>query len=248
LVRVEVSAAGVAVDGRRATSDEAALTAALLQADGAVIDVEAKSDAPAALVLAALTVDAGPHAARRRLTWQDVRLDVSEHHSGISTNLEGPVPASIFSWRSDRATQLWSVSAGSDVTNLGPFEPVDSAAEPGAISNLTKACAPHGCRFVVELNDERLLDVLRVWQRITAAVGPSLGLQLNRPWPPLPLPAGEREALGALPPELIQDVVRLGFGSVKACYESGLGRDPNLKGKVSVREPRMTGGSQPSCS
>lgn len=234
-VRVEVYAAGVAVDGGKVGSDQAALKAALLQARGVVIDVQAKSDAPAALVLAALTLDAGPHVTRRLVSWQDVKLEVSEHHSATIRRFGDPIPASILSWRADRATQLWSVSAGPAVTNLGPFEPGDPKAEPAVIANLTKACAPSGCRFVVELREERLLDALRAWQRIVAAVGPRLGLQVSSAPSLPPPPKANHPDLGYLPPELIQSVVRIGFGRIRACYEVGLGRDPKLEGRVSVR-------------
>ena len=231
-VRVEVSAAGVAVDGGRVDSDQAALKAALVQAGSVVIDVQATSDAPAALVLAALTVDAGPHVARRLLSWQDVRVEVSEHHSATS-EFGQPIPASIFSWHANRATQLWSVSAGPAVTNFGPFEPGDPRAEPAVIASLNKACAPSGCRIVVELRDERLLDALRAWQRIVAAVDPRLGLQVISSPPPPRSP--NRQDLGHLPPEVIQSVVRIGFDRFKTCYEGGLDRDPKLEGRVSVR-------------
>ncbi len=233
-VRVEVSTAGVAVNGRAASSDRAALKATLEEVDGAAIDVQARSDAPAALVLAALTVDAGPHVTRRLLSWQDVRLDVSEHHSPSTTELGQAVPASIFSWHSGGTTQLWSVSTGPTVTNLGPFEPGDAQAEPAAISNLTNACAATGCRIVAELREEGLLDALRAWQHVIAAVGPRLGLEVKAP-PPPPPPNLERRAFGHLPPELIQRVIRLGFGRFKSCYEGGLARDPKLEGRVSVR-------------
>jgi hypothetical protein len=232
-VRVEVSAAGVAVDGGKVGSDQAALKAALLQAGGVVIDIHATSDAPADLVLAALTADAGRHVVQRLLRWQDVRVEVSEHHSAIIRKFGDPIPASILSWRAGRATQLWSVSAGPTLTNFGPFEPGDPKAEPAVIASLIKACAPSGCRIVAELRDERLLDALRAWQRIVEAVGPRLGLQVSSPPPPPRTPNGQD--LGYLPPEVIQSVVRLGFGRFRACYEGGLGRNPNLEGRVSVR-------------
>ena len=38
-----------------------------------------------------------------------------------------------------------------------------------------------------------------------------------------------------LPPELIQSVVRKAYGFFRGCYEQGLGRNPNLTGKVTAR-------------
>jgi hypothetical protein len=140
-VLVEVSAAGIAVDGVDVGSDQAALKAALLRAGGVLIDVRAKSDASAALVLAALTVDAGPQVARRRLRWQDVKLKVFEDQD-ITAKLRR---AAIFSWHSNGGSSLWSVSRRAVVTNLGPFKVGDPQAEPAVIANLTKACASSGC-------------------------------------------------------------------------------------------------------
>jgi Ca-activated chloride channel family protein len=38
-----------------------------------------------------------------------------------------------------------------------------------------------------------------------------------------------------LPPETIQAVVRARFDGIRACYEDGLSRNPNLTGRVAVR-------------
>lgn len=234
-LRVDISSAGVAVDGENVGSDQLDVKAALLKAGAGAIDVHAKPDASPALVLAALTLDAGPHVVRRLLSWQDVTLEVAEQRSSTRRNFGDPIPAAIFSWHANRATQLWSVSAGPAVTNLGPFEPGDQQAEPAAVSALGKACSASGCAIIVELREEHLLESLRAWQRIVAAVGPRLGLHVSSP-PPPPLPLNaEREALGRLPPALIQDVVRIGFPRFKGCYEGGLSRDPKLEGKVLVR-------------
>jgi hypothetical protein len=40
---------------------------------------------------------------------------------------------------------------------------------------------------------------------------------------------------GHMPPEVIQRVVRQNFGRMRMCYEQGLGRNPNLEGRVEVR-------------
>jgi hypothetical protein len=139
-LHVEISAAGVAVDGENVGADQAALKAALGQADVEAVDVEAEADAPPALVLAALTLKAGPRVTRRFLSWQDVKLAVLDRHRE-TRHAGDPEPASIFSWGAGRATQLWSISAGSAIANWGPYEPGDEKAEPAVLSNLTTACA-----------------------------------------------------------------------------------------------------------
>jgi len=40
---------------------------------------------------------------------------------------------------------------------------------------------------------------------------------------------------GRLPPEVIQRIVRGRYANFRSCYEQGLGRDPNLIGRVTVR-------------
>jgi len=46
---------------------------------------------------------------------------------------------------------------------------------------------------------------------------------------------GATSVSGRLPPEVIQRIVRQNFGRFRMCYEQGLGRNPNLEGRVAVR-------------
>jgi hypothetical protein len=46
---------------------------------------------------------------------------------------------------------------------------------------------------------------------------------------------GATTVSGRLPPEVIQRIVRQNYGRFRMCYEQGLGRNPNLQGRVSVR-------------
>jgi hypothetical protein len=45
---------------------------------------------------------------------------------------------------------------------------------------------------------------------------------------------GDRAVNGRIAPEIIQRVVRQHFGPFRKCYEAGLGRNPNLAGRVNV--------------
>jgi hypothetical protein len=234
-VRVEVDGAGIAVEGARVSSDPEALKSALRQAAGAELDVVAQPDAPPAQVVAALTVDAGPHVARRILSWQDVRVEISEHQAATSEQTGAPVPASIFAWRASppRATRLWSVSDGPTIKDLGPIALGEAKTESAIIASLKHACAPSGCRLVVELREESLLEVLRAWQRIVAAVSPRFGLHVSSA--PSLARSRDGQAVEHLPPAMIQAVVWRAFERFKQCYEDGLARDPKLEGRVSVR-------------
>ncbi|MBN1605011.1 MAG: AgmX/PglI C-terminal domain-containing protein, partial [Polyangiaceae bacterium] len=46
---------------------------------------------------------------------------------------------------------------------------------------------------------------------------------------------GAVQVTGRLPPEVIQRIVRQNYGRFRMCYEQGLGRNPRLQGRVSVR-------------
>ncbi len=46
---------------------------------------------------------------------------------------------------------------------------------------------------------------------------------------------GATTVSGRLPPEVIQRIVRQNFGRFRMCYEQGLGRNPNLEGRVAAR-------------
>jgi hypothetical protein len=46
---------------------------------------------------------------------------------------------------------------------------------------------------------------------------------------------GATTVSGRLPPEVIQRIVRQNYGRFRMCFEQGLGRNPNLQGRVSAR-------------
>jgi hypothetical protein len=46
---------------------------------------------------------------------------------------------------------------------------------------------------------------------------------------------GATQVSGRLPPEVIRRIVRQNYGRFRLCYEQGLGRNPNLAGRVTVR-------------
>ena len=46
---------------------------------------------------------------------------------------------------------------------------------------------------------------------------------------------GALSVSGHLPSEVVQRIVRQNYGRFRMCYEQGLGRNPNLQGRVAVR-------------
>lgn len=230
-LEIQISSAGITWDGGKTPSDQRALKAALEQADIVAVDVQAEADAPAQLVLAALTLHAGPRVERRLLSWGDLKLEVTDARPS-TLEIGKRARASIFSWRAKRATQLWSIGEGPAIANLGPYEPGDEKAEPAVVSRLAQACAPAGCSLDVELREQRLLAELRAWQRVVAAVGSRLELHFSEPPPPR---NAQDSGTEYLPPAAIQAVVRFSYGRFKTCYEAGLARNPKLEGRVMVR-------------
>jgi TonB family protein len=67
----------------------------------------------------------------------------------------------------------------------------------------------------------------------TGTGGPGLGDHKTRS--PNPIRIGTPQLSGRMPPEVIQRIVRQNFGRLRMCYEQGLGRNPNLEGRVEVR-------------
>lgn len=59
---------------------------------------------------------------------------------------------------------------------------------------------------------------------------------------------GATSVVGRLPPEVIQRIVRQNFGRLRLCYEHGLGRNPELSGKVTSRFVIAKDGSVESVS
>ncbi|HET7543470.1 MAG TPA: AgmX/PglI C-terminal domain-containing protein [Polyangiaceae bacterium] len=236
-LRVRISAAGFALDGEKIASDRAALKVALGRADVLAVDIQAEANAPAHLIFEALTLEAGPNLVRRSLSWQDLVLEFSDRRRREFELAQ--MPASIFSWRDSRASQLWKVDAGSAVENLGPYQPGEDKAEPAVISRLTEACARKGCELVVELHEERLAAELRAWQRLLTAVGmvADAGARVElRAQRPVPSSRNVDQLVHTrLPAPLIQAVVRFSYGHFRACYEAGLARNSNLQGRVTVK-------------
>lgn len=78
--------------------------------------------------------------------------------------------------------------------------------------------------------------VARAPQGEDPRLGTFPGLGPQRPSTKAPsVRMGATTVTGRLPPEVIQRIVRMNFGRFRACYESGLKKDPTLTGKVTVK-------------
>jgi hypothetical protein len=66
--------------------------------------------------------------------------------------------------------------------------------------------------------------------------GSSNGLSNGRHATKVPrMREGKLAVSGRLPPEVVQRIVRQNFGRFRMCYQTGLGRNPSLEGRVSAR-------------
>ncbi len=150
------------------------------------------------------------------------------------------------------ALELWRVPSGASAKEEAPAEkkasiPVDRLSEllPRA---LDAECAKMSCSpLVVTMELEARASALLAFLEVLSArpehrdtEPPPHALLLMSQAKELPLTTrslrlGATSVSGRLPPEQIQAKVRQSFGKLRTCYEEGLGRDPSLKGRVTVR-------------
>jgi hypothetical protein len=131
--------------------------------------------------------------------------------------------------------------------------PGDIASEEQARERLAKDCKTQACVLDVHVFDEvaqsKLLRAMQSLQRVKRNLsGASLWFSVASKPPDAAAKAAMAQAAaaraaagktvtptGRLPPELIQRVVREHFSRFRVCYERGLARDPNLRGRMSTR-------------
>ena len=73
---------------------------------------------------------------------------------------------------------------------------------------------------------------------VSACGGPKGGVAKEPAPPPAPTDPAVfpgKKVVGRIAPELIQKVVRANFDPLRRCYESGLGRNRDLQGRVAVK-------------
>jgi hypothetical protein len=110
---------------------------------------------------------------------------------------------------------------------LAPIERVHRALEAIARSPLAQRDAP-----TLQMVQRDLDEVAKIMAE-PAPFDPD-DLRTFRTMPPQ-LRMGAVNVNGRLPPEVVQRIVRQSFGRFRLCYQSGLGVNPSLAGRVSVR-------------
>ncbi len=168
-------------------------------------------------------------------------LKVEEHDGkSVTTSLQRPPDQpELIGWIRERQLFFYDLAASASAPHLlGPFDPEDEASV-RALNERLRACQSQPCLADLELTAAdsdagvRIISMLRFWARATDhvsglttrfSVNSRFGSGVNSP-----------VQSGRLPPVLIQAIVRQNFTSIRSCYEAGLARDANLRGRVNVR-------------
>jgi hypothetical protein len=153
-------------------------------------------------------------------------------------------------------SQSGGLRAGSPKTRQTPPQPAgvwDTSATTttGRQQYLRRCDKQTPCRAVAlqvtdDLPTSALVELLTLVAEgcTRAGQGPcEVGLRVNPPQAPGVPPVlrsktmrvGDTTVYGRLAPAVIQSAVRESYGKLRACYEAGLGRRPELKGRIVVR-------------
>lgn len=107
---------------------------------------------------------------------------------------------------------------------LPPLVPGDEASEAAARDAIGAACGARHCNAALSLDDDwPVVATLNAWRRVLGDIPTTLTIRTRH------------DELARVPPPIVQHTVRDYFATFRRCYESGLGRDPNLLGDVVVR-------------
>lgn len=118
----------------------------------------------------------------------------------------------------------------------------ESAGQASELAGLVRAeCADTATCRVVTLAGEPAASFGPA-ERALRLVAEQIGATSSNPLKVVPLVGDEgvpkqftKALSGRLPPEAVRSVVRQSHPAFRSCYEQGLGRDPELQGKVRVR-------------
>jgi hypothetical protein len=107
---------------------------------------------------------------------------------------------------------------------LEPLLPGDEASEAAARDAIRAACGGSHCKAALSLDDDwPVVATLNAWRRVLGEVPTTLTIRTRH------------DDLAHVPPLVVQHTVHDYFATLRRCYVSGLGRDPNLRGDVVVR-------------
>jgi hypothetical protein len=177
---------------------------------------------------------------------------------------DGAEQVRIVSWRSNDRVIVFDLKPRTGTSGwLGSFDFTDTASIASLREKVAAACQQQPCTTELDLLPEArptVWQTLSTWHRAMSDV-PALSYRVLAMVPrpkgdakgfPLPSEAapagpaapgskppkvrlGATTVSGRLRPAVIQQIVRSNFGRFRVCYESGLGRNSELTGRVSAR-------------
>lgn len=150
---------------------------------------------------------------RIRVLLQELQIDL---HSRLYSGAQAPEVNAFAHGK--------SIELHLQAQNAAPLVPGDEASEAAARDAILAACGAGHCRAALSLDDDwPVVPTLNAWRRVLGTVPSTLTIRTRH------------DDLAHVPPTVVQHTVRDYFATFRRCYESGLGRDPNLLGDVVVR-------------
>lgn len=241
-VVVEVVGDKVSVDGQPVTSDADALARALRRSGYYELVLRTGDGADEETLARIATLATKAHFAGLRLEAGDSRARVAMRSTSGASRRRA---AAIVVWMQGDTAQVWRVDNFSGASEeLGSFRYGKTDGE-ALRPKIEQACSPSDCHVALTLGqDTPFVASVAAWSRIAgaAAAAPTSfdSLRLHPPSSPdeAAAPLAKLDATqvrGRLPPSLIQAIVRARFSDFRACYEAGLGRNPELSGRITAR-------------
>jgi hypothetical protein len=226
-LRLEVSAGEVRVEGVRVDADKDALKRAIenrkRKVARATLQLDEGSESPTiAQILGAA----------REAKLEEIEVVRGEQRARLRLTSESNAP--VFVVTQDGPQARWYMKPKS-----APLEwtPGGAEADQSVETWLEPECEA-ACHLVVSVrsttNAEQLVAMLTAFARWHER-WPGMKIRFIESSQAAKKQADGSMAFGRLAPEVIQSIVRRHFGEFQHCYEAGLTRDPNLKGRISVR-------------
>jgi hypothetical protein len=244
-ILVEVSGEHVRVDGKDVAAGSTELLKALSRPGWGSTQLVVRADALAIDVTVAKVLTEAPRAlvARVRLELGELQLDLVTHHATRVRTTQ-----TLVAMVTAEQGELWSVDTKNGAFSGPRLWSVGQAASEGAARDqFSQLCEPSPCRVALDLAPTTpLRAALRSWKHIDPEGKSQLDLSLHgllhAPAEGAPTDPAQATAPGAptyirgsYSPSLVQTIVRAGFRNFRKCYEDGLGRNRELRGRVTAR-------------
>jgi hypothetical protein len=214
-VVVELRGPQLSIEGRPLADEPRALQQALytFAPGSSVLELRGHVDDDEQILRRVLREAAHGPTPRIRVLLQELQVDLQ------SRLYSGAHPAEVNAFAHGKSIELHLQGQ-----KLEPLLPGDEASEAAARDAIVAACGAAHCRAALSLDDDwPVVATLNSWRRVLGNVPSTLTIRTRH------------DELARVPPLVVQHTVRDYFATLRRCYDSGLGRDPNLLGDVVVR-------------